>query len=176
MFKKRPLYLAVALVAVAGGVTALSATPQGRASSGDAVTPHNSVAFIVNKDNPQTELAIGDLRRILLGEVTRWPDGRRLTVVMREPGAPERDAVLRLICRMTETDFTRYLLHAAYRGESQATPKQLDTSMGVRRFIFNVPGAIGYVRGDEVDESVKVIRIAGTVSDVMVVGLTLRTK
>ena len=95
---------------------------------------------------------------------------------MREPGISERDAVLSLICRMTETDFTRYLLHAAYRGESQAAPKQLDTSMGVRRFIFNVPGAIGYVRGDEVDESVKVIRIAGTVPDVTVVGLALRTK
>jgi len=27
------------------------------------------------------------------------------------------------------------------------------------RFIFNTPGAIGYVRADEVDDTVKVLRI-----------------
>ena len=72
MLNKRPLSLVLALVAVAGGAAALSATPpQGRASSTDTVAPHNSVAFIVNKENPQSELEIADLRRILLGEMTR---------------------------------------------------------------------------------------------------------
>jgi hypothetical protein len=31
----------------------------------------------------------------------------------------------------------------------------------VRKFVFNVPGAIGYVRPEDVDESVKVIKING---------------
>jgi hypothetical protein len=31
----------------------------------------------------------------------------------------------------------------------------------VRKFIFNVPGAIGYVRLSDVDPTVKVIRIDG---------------
>src|SRR5262245_20054700 len=97
------------------------------------VTAGDSLAVVVNRTNPQNDLTIGEVRRFLLGEVTRWPDGRKVTVVMREPGASERDAALRVICRMSETDFTRYLLHAAYRGDSNAAPKQLDTSLGVRR-------------------------------------------
>ena len=75
---------------------------------------------------------------------------------------------------MTKADFTRYVLRAAYRGESQTGLKQLDTPMGVRRFVFNVPGAIGYVRADEVDQSVKTVRIVGAVPDAHVSGLTLR--
>ena len=173
MCKQRPLYLVVALVAGAVGVKTLSATSQ--VTTG-VVTPHASIIFIVNNENSQSELGIGDLRRILLGEVTRWPDGRKITMAMREQGAPERDAVLRLICRMAEADFTRYQLHAAYRGESQTGLKQLDTPMGVRRFVFNVPGAIGYVRADEVDQSVKTIRIVGAVPEAEVSGLTLRTR
>lgn len=176
MFKKQPLYLIIAFVAFAAAVPVRSASPLEDASSAQVATPHTSVAFIVNAGNPQSELSIGDLRRMLLGEVTRWSHGQKITMAMREPGSAERDAVLQLICRMKEADFTRYQLLVAYRGESQAALKQLDTSTGVRRFVFNVPGAIGYVRADEVDQTVKVIQIVGTVKDSAASGLTLRTK
>ena len=33
--------------------------------------------------------------------------------------------------------------------------------MGVRKFIFNVPGAIGYLRKSDVDATVKIVRIDG---------------
>jgi hypothetical protein len=37
----------------------------------------------------------------------------------------------------------------------------LATPNGVLRFVFNVPGAIGYVRASEVDASVKTLRVDG---------------
>jgi ABC-type phosphate transport system substrate-binding protein len=127
--------------------------------------PHGSMVVIVNHDNPLNELSAAELRRMVLGETTRWSDGKKVTIALREPGQPERDAVLRLICRMSDEDFTRYLLHASYRGELQAGPKILDTPNGVRRFVFNVPGALGFVRADELDASVKTIRIVGAASE-----------
>ena len=137
---------------------------------------HSALVVIVNTQNPVNELAVGDLRRILLGETTRWPDGRRITVAMRESDQAERDAMLRLVCNMSDQDFTRYLLHATFRGALQSTPKVLATATGVRRFVFNVPGAIGYVRGDEVDGSVKTVRLTGVVSPGPAFGLTLTTR
>ena len=38
-------------------------------------------------------------------------------------------------------------------------PKTLSTPVGVRKFIFNVPGAIGFLRASDVDATVKVLRI-----------------
>jgi ABC-type phosphate transport system substrate-binding protein len=175
MFNARSLWLLATIVAVTGGA-ALSASMQTASARDPVITLHTSLAIIVNNENPLSELPVGELRRMILGQVTRWPDGRRVTIVMREPGEPERDAVLHLICRMSDQDFTRYLLQAAFRGESQGGPKVLDTPKGVRRFIFNVPGAIGYVRSDEVDASVKVLRIAGAVPANAAFGLTLRAK
>jgi ABC-type phosphate transport system substrate-binding protein len=174
IFNTRSLCLLVTIVAFTAGV-AVSEPRQTPTTPDHAIaTAHASLAIIVNNENPVSELPIGELRRMMLGEVSRWPDGRKVTVAMREPGRPERDAVLRLICRMSDQDFTRYLLQATFRGELQSGPKILDTPNGVRRFVFNVPGAIGYVRGDEVDPSVKVLRITGASPGTAAFGLTLR--
>ncbi len=45
-------------------------------------------------------------------------------------------------------------------GETEA-PKTLVSNNGVLRFVYNVPGAIGYVRARDVDASVKTLRIDG---------------
>ena len=48
-----------------------------------------------------------------------------------------------------------------FTGEAIGAPKMLATTNGVLRFVFNVPGAIGYVRASEVDASVKTLRVDG---------------
>ena len=119
------------------------------------------LAIIVNRSNPVDNLPFADLRKIFLGERSHWPNGRKITVLMRGPGQPEREAALHLIYRMSERDFNRHFLQAAFTGAVQAAPKELVTTDGVHRFIFNVPGAIGYVRANELDESAKLVRVDG---------------
>lgn len=120
-----------------------------------------ALAIIVNKANPIENLTSSDLRSLLLAEQRTWFNGRRVTIVMREPGQPERAAVLRAVCRMTDGDYIKYFMRAQFVGDLQTTPKVLATAAGMRKFVFNVPGAIGYVRASEVDTSVKVVRIDG---------------
>ena len=50
---------------------------------------------------------------------------------------------------------------AIFSGEAGDAPKTLASTNGVLRFVFNVPGAIGYVRASEVDPSVKMLRVDG---------------
>jgi glutamate dehydrogenase/leucine dehydrogenase len=78
---------------------------------------------------------------------------------MREPGDPERETILRSVCGMTEEQFTTHFVRGLYRGDILVSPKILSSAGGVRRFIFNVPGAIGYLRLSEVDDSVKEVLI-----------------
>jgi ABC-type phosphate transport system substrate-binding protein len=118
-----------------------------------------NLAIVVNKSNQIENLSMAELRKVFLGERSHWPNGRRITLVMMESGQPERDAVLHQIYQMSETDFNNHFLRGLFTGEVFVSPKTLATPVGVRKFIFNVPGAIGYVRSTDVDESVKVIRI-----------------
>jgi hypothetical protein len=118
-----------------------------------------NLAVIVNLSNPVENLSLADLRKIFLGERTHWPNGRRITLVMMEPGQPERAVVLRDICQMNENDFNNHFLHGLFTGEVLVSPKILATPVGVRKFVFNVPGAIGYLRATDVDASIKVVRV-----------------
>jgi len=107
------------------------------------------------------KLTLEELRKLCLAERRQWSHGRRVTIALCEPGQPERDCVLQQIYGMNETEFTRHFLQGKFTGEILATPKQLATGTGVRRFVFNVPGAIGFVRLGEVDDTVKVIHLDG---------------
>jgi len=126
---------------------------QGPTSAGE------NLAIIVNQANTVDNLSTAELRRIFLGTRGHWNSGRRITIVMMEPGQPERAAVLRQICQMSENEFSNHFLHGLFTGDVLVSPKILATPLGVRKFVFNVPGAIGYLRTSDVDASVKVVRI-----------------
>ena len=135
----------------------------------------DQLAVIVNLSNPIEDLSLKELRDIVMVERTHWPDGRKITVALREPGLPERDAVLSLVYRMNEAGFTRYFLHATFTGQIPTGPRMLSTSALVRRFLVNVPGAIGFVRQIDADTSVKTIRIGGLMPGEPNYSLTVRS-
>lgn len=132
-----------------------------RAGGPDHPELENSLAIIVNTQNPVNDLSLRELRKVFLGERGHWPNARRITLVMMEPGQPERKALLHEVCQMSESDFTHHFLNGVFTGELFASPKILASPVGVRKFVFNVPGAIGFLRASDVDSSVKVIRIDG---------------
>lgn len=117
------------------------------------------LVIVVNRSNPVDDLSFSELRKIFLGNRSHWADGRRITLVMREPGQPERAAIIRDVCGMNEDQLKNHFLHGLYTNEILVSPKILSSPTGVRKFIFNVPGAIGYLRIGDVDPTVKVLRI-----------------
>lgn len=120
------------------------------------------LAIIVNKSNPNDNLSFSELREYFMAERNNWSSGAgKVRVIMREPGGAEREAVLRLIYDMNEKDFNSYFLGKKFRGEILEEPRLRTSTPDMIKTISNVPGAIGYVRTDEVDASVKVIRVDG---------------
>jgi ABC-type phosphate transport system substrate-binding protein len=148
--------IAVLLLEVSPGAARGGATAPGQASAVD-----QNLAIIVNQANTVDDISLKELRTVFLGERSHWPNGRRITLVMMDPGMEERNAVLRDICRMSETEFSRHFLRGLFTGEVFVSPKTLSSPTGVRKFVFNVPGAIGYVRAADVDGTVKVIKVNG---------------
>ena len=150
-------------------VVALAAWPQAEAAGlppassspplAQQPNPLEPLAIVVNRSNPVDDLSMAELRRVFLGNRSHWANGRRITLVMREPGEPERKTALRDICGMNEDQFKTHFLHGLFTGEILVSPKTLATPVGVKKFIFNVPGAIGFLRVSDVDSTVKVVRI-----------------
>jgi hypothetical protein len=155
---------ALTLVAV-GAVAALCVGAIGplKAASEPPRSEHpvsgEPLAIVINRSNPVRNLSLQDLRSIFLSERSYWPNGRRITLVLRELGDPERRTIIHDLCGMSEDQFRTHVLRGQYTGEILVSPKTLNSPAGVRRFIFNVPGAIGSLRISEVDDTVSIVRI-----------------
>lgn len=141
---------------LAGNPASLAANPQGN---------EQALAIVVNQSNPVENCSFDELRKIFLGERSHWPNGRRITLVMLDPAQPERKVVLREIYGMSEKDLNNHFIQGVFTGNVLASPKTLANASEVRKFVFNVPGAIGYIRGADVDSSVKILRIDGRLPD-----------
>lgn len=153
---RRLLLISIALSWLVGvGNRSAQAAPEAADSASQPL------AIIVNVSNPVDNLSLTELRKVFLGERAHWPNGRRITLVMMEPGKSERTALIRELFQMTESEFNRHFLHGMFTGEVFVSPKTLASPVGVRKFVFNVPGAIGYVRTSDIDASVKVLRVDG---------------
>jgi phosphate transport system substrate-binding protein len=160
-----PTRLVPFVVAVGLAARMVLANPAAAGPAADTPPPlaasiaRSHLAVIVNRANPVASISRRELRAIFLGEQTTWQHGRRATPALREPGQPERAAALRLIYGMSEADLSRYFLHRAFTGGSTAGPRTLATAEGVKRFVFNVPGAIGTVRLADLDDTVKALKV-----------------
>jgi phosphate transport system substrate-binding protein len=121
----------------------------------------DALAIIVHRSNPVDELSAAQLKRIYMFDIQNWPHGRKITVMVREKGQPDRGEAIRLICGIAEAEYERHVLLQTFRGSLGSGPRAIQSVSAMLRFVFNVPGAIGYVPADQIHGSVKVLRIDG---------------
>jgi len=123
-----------------------------------AQTGRTRLIVIVPASQTVSDFSIADLRRIYLGEITRWPNGHRIVPVMLAPRSPEADLFLRRVVRMSAIDFAQSWIGAVFRGRVPAPPLLLSRSADAMRFVTTHQDAMAVV-GDDVNIDVTV-RIA----------------
>jgi ABC-type phosphate transport system substrate-binding protein len=115
------------------------------------------VDVIVNKANPTGDLPLVDARKFFMGDKSTWSNGKRVTILMLAQGQPERAVALREIYKMSEGDYAKYFMQAAFQGKVAAPPKDVASGAQMKQAIADNAGAIGYVKKEDVDDTVKVI-------------------
>src|SRR3984893_5310466 len=115
------------------------------------------VLIVVSKVKRGASLSRNEARQIFLNEKTTWPGGRHITVLMLAVGRPEREVILRELYKMTEFDYSEYFLHAAFTGRIDAAPKDLPSAAQMKARLTANPNAIGFLRREDVDDTLKVL-------------------
>ena len=118
------------------------------ASSSLAAPP---IRLIVVAASSQTvsDLSSGDLRRIYIGQMTRWPDGRRIVPVMLPPRSHASEAFLKHIVRMSAIDFAQEWIGAVFRGRAPAPPVVIATQADVLRFVASHSEAVAVISDEQ---------------------------
>jgi ABC-type phosphate transport system substrate-binding protein len=116
---------------------------------------HDPLVMIVNKANAEVAIGKPEAKKLILGTTGAWADGKKVVVVLRPQGSPDRVALMQNICGMTEAEFTRYEMQAMFTGRAPVKTQDEPSSTAVKAFVKANPGAVGFIHESEVDKDVK---------------------
>jgi ABC-type phosphate transport system substrate-binding protein len=143
-------------VAIAAALFAL-------AIAAGAAEPQTSVAFVVSARNSVRDLSAGDLRRIFLGEISRWENGHRIVVFVRSPETAEGRLFLDRLVRMSDIDYSQWWVGEVFRGRAANPPRVLSSDEAMIKAVAATPDAIGFVAATQAgnESGVEVLTING---------------
>jgi hypothetical protein len=126
------------------------------AASGDS-----DIAIVVRPDTPVDNLTFAELRRLMLGDRQFWSSNLRVTLLVRAPGARERDVVLRTIYQMSEAQFRQYWIAKVFRAEAASGPRIVYSNEMAMELTAAMPGAVAFMEAPQVPKGLKVLKING---------------
>ena len=119
------------------------------------------VAVVVHEDVPVQNLSFGELRRIYRGDRQFWANRQRVTLLVRSEGAYERRVLLSRVYEMSERGFRQFWVGKIFRSEVATGPKVAYSNAMTLSLLRSLPGAIAFVRSDDVPAGTRVVRIDG---------------
>lgn len=119
------------------------------------------VAIVVRPDVPVENLTFAEVRRLLLGDRQFWSSNLKVTLLVRAPGAHEREVVLKTIYQMSEAQFRQYWIAKVFRAEAASGPKVVYSNEMAGEMALAIPGAVAFVDASQVPKGLKVLKING---------------
>lgn len=120
-----------------------------------------SLAVIVHSDNPTEDISFEDLGKIFKAEKSHWLHDGKIYILMHEASSKEQQMILRILYGMTAKDLKKFWLMKIYQGEISSFPKTVASNESLRRFVEQVPNAIGIIPSQDAGEDVKVLKVDG---------------
>ena len=126
-----------------------------------AAASAKDIALVANKNGGVSAITMADLVKACKGQMGRWPDGKPVTVVIREPGSPDTKMLEEKIYAAT-ADEVRELIAAANHGRANR-PAIIVVSSDeeVIHRVESAPGTVGLVDVYSITGAVTVVKIGG---------------
>ena len=162
--KAAGVYLLLVAIAVSSAM-AHSGSTRPPAPSKSARASWEGLAIVVNRNNPIENISLTELRAMFYGEKKWWSQKHRVTLAAMKRSTPEWKAVQRVVYKANQHELEHYYLYQSFKGEGVNLPVPMQAPSDVKKFVSKTPGALGYVRASDVDDTVKVVRINGLLPD-----------
>jgi hypothetical protein len=118
------------------------------------------LAVIVSARSGVMEMSGVVLRSIFLGDAVRGPGDVRYVAFNQPPQSTDRTAFDRLALGLSPGDVGKYWLDRRIRGEGRP-PKMVESLPLLQKLVAVFPGAISYVRADQLVPTLRALRIDG---------------
>lgn len=128
------------------------------AAVAEAAPGRDALVFVRGGRAGAPAVSSAELRRIFLGQTTRWPDGRRIVLAVRPASTAAGRVFYARVAEMSEIDFSRLWLGNLFRGDAESEPRVVGPAEEVRRFLARTPDGIAFLLASEIDPRDPAIR------------------
>lgn len=118
------------------------------------------LVVIVGARSPLQEISLARLRAVFLGDAVDDPSGRKLVPINQPGRTPDRVAFDQIVLRMTPDQVTSHWVDRRIRGQG-SPPRSVDSVVTLQKLVAAFPGAIAYVRAEQLAAGVRAVRIDG---------------
>ena|ERR1700674_4388261 len=119
------------------------------------------LAVISNKSNTVQAMTLADLVKICKGQSNRWPDGKAVVFITRNPSLPEMKLLLDKVYAMPKDDVMELIASANHGRNSHPAIMVVDTDEDLVKKVESTPGAVGLVDVYAISGGVTVVRVGG---------------
>lgn len=119
------------------------------------------VAVVANKGTAQSGLSVADLTKVCKGQTIKWPDGKPVTLVMKDPKGSDMKIVTDKIYSMT-ADAVAELIDTVNHGRTNRPGiVVVKSDEDIIKKVQSTPGAIGLVDVYSITSGVDVVKVGG---------------
>jgi len=127
-----------------------------------ALAHSKDLALISNKSNGLIAVTFPELVKICKGQASRWPDGKAVTFITRDPTAPEMKLLLEKVYGMSSKDEVKATIASANHGRTNHPAiVVVDSDEDVVKKVGSIPGAVGLVDVYSISGGVTVLKLGG---------------
>lgn len=119
------------------------------------------LALVSNKANSLSVITLPDLVKVCKGQTNRWPDGKSVTFIMRNPSVPEMKFFLEKIYELPESQVKELIATANHGRMGHPAVMIVDSDEDLVNKVASIPGAVGVVDVYAINSSVAVLKVAG---------------
>jgi hypothetical protein len=110
--------------------------------SGPSTAASPSYVLAVQASYAGHLLGPSEIKKMLTGRITAWPDGMPVVIVLPPKGSPEVEWASQTYLNMPEQFYRRHLMEQSFRG-AISKPKSSSGAQDTCQIISSVPGALG---------------------------------
>ena len=119
------------------------------------------LALVSNKANSLSAITLPDLVKVCKGQTNRWPDGKSVTFIMRNPSVPEMKFFLEKIYELPESQVKELIATANHGRMGHPAVMVVDSDEDLVNKVASIPGAVGVVDVYAINSGVAVVKVAG---------------
>jgi hypothetical protein len=128
---------------------------------GSTLALGKDIALVSNKAASLGTVTMAELLKLCKAQTNRWPDGKAVTIFVRDPASPDMRMVLEKVYASTAAELSDLISTVNHGRANHPAIVVVASDEELVRKVSSTPGAIGLVDVYAINGSVEVVKIAG---------------